>query len=381
MGTKIKYCIFLLALPLLFKSCIDPYRPELGKFQSEYILVVEGLITNEPGSFSVSLSRSVPVDTTVSYLPETGAYVAVSDDAGNLYELFETTPGNYKCTDESVRAYIDRRYQLLITDSEGNDYESSLVQMEATPEINRVYWKNVIKNEFTENEVRERKGIEIFVESEKGNESKYYKWDFVETWKVVMPDYVTVLRMSGPAIQMLVNLPPEKQHCWVTMPSANILLKSFAGQETEKVDSFFVTRIPENNQRLHYRYSINVRQYCLDQEMYNFWNSIKEFNEDMGSMYDQMPYAVFGNITCCSDENIKVLGYFDAAEVKTRRIFIERHDHVLRTENVYESCVYGILPNNFFFASGVYASSPFCADCRNYGTSVKPEFWDEQINK
>lgn len=377
MGRKIKYYILLITLPLLFKSCIDPYRPELGNFQSEYILVVEGLITNEPGSFRVSLSRSVPVDTTVNYLPETGAYVAVSDDKGNLYELFETTPGEYKCADESVRAYNDREYQLFIADSEGNEYESALVRMEPTPEIENVYWNEVTKNVFEENEVYEKKGIDIFVESEKGDETNYFKWDFVETWKVVMPDYVTVFQMSGPSVQVLVTLPPEQQHCWVTQTSGNILLKSLAQQNTEKPDSFLVTHIPENDERLHYRYSIEVRQYCLDKEMYNFWNRLKEFNEDIGSMYDHMPYAVFGNITCCSNQNIKVLGYFDAADVKTKRIFIGKHDYELHTKDVYENCAYGFLPNDYPFVSGIYAPDPFCADCRNYGTSTKPEFWDE----
>jgi hypothetical protein len=377
MGTKIKYCILLLALPLLFKSCIEPYRPELGESQSEYILVVEGLITNEPGSFKVSLSRSVPVDTTVNYLPETGAYVAISDDVGNLYELFETTPGNYKCADEEVRAHSDRKYQLIITDSDGKNYESALVQMEPTPDIKQVFWNEITKNVFDENEVHERKGIDISVESEKGGESKYYKWDFVETWKIVMPDYVIVSGENGPPVQVLVNLPPEQQHCWVTWTSNNILLKSFAGQETGKVDSFLVTHIPENNQRLHYRYSIEVGQYCLDQEMYNFWKSIKEFNEDIGSMYDHIPNAVYGNITCCSDENIKVLGYFDAAEVKTNRIFIDKNELQMPTVNVYEDCIYGFRPNDYPFASGIYALSPFCVDCRNYGTSVKPDFWDQ----
>lgn len=380
MGTIIKYGAWVITM-LLFTGCIDPYRPELDKTQSEYILVVEGLITNEPGSFRITLSRSVPVDTTLNYLPESGAYVYISDDLGNLYEFYENAPGDYKCIEENARAYSDRKYQLFITDSQGNDYESSLVQMEPTPEIKRVYWKEINKNVFDENEVQERRGIDIFVESEKGEEfadaPNYYKWDFVETWKIEMPDYVTVIRMAGPPVQILVNLPPEKQHCWVTRSSGNILLKSLAQQNTEKMDSFLVTHIPQKGQRLHYRYSIEVRQYCLNKEMYNFWNNIKEFNEDIGSMYDHMPYAVFGNITCCNNDNVKVLGYFDAAEIKTKRIFIERYDHQLPTRNVYEDCIYSGQPNDYPFASGLYALSSFCADCRNFGTSTKPEFWDE----
>ena len=58
------------------------------------LLVVEGLITDEPGPFRVSLTSSIPVydeeNTVVSYYPPvSGAEVQIVDDKGNIYAFRE----------------------------------------------------------------------------------------------------------------------------------------------------------------------------------------------------------------------------------------------------------------------------------------------------
>lgn len=372
------YIIAFICLLFALKSCIEPYQPELNKTDSEYILVVEGLITNEPGSFEITLSRSVPVDTTINSLPEQGANVFVTDDAGNHYQFYEYNPGVYRCIDENARAQTGRKYQLNITDSQGKNYESTLVEMKPTPDIKRIFWEEVSKNKFTGNEVETENGLNIYVESgESAGEASYFKWDYEETWKVEMPNYVTVDGGEGPPVQVFVTLPAEKKHCWITRSSSSILLKSLAGDESEKVDTFLVNYIPEYGDRLHYRYSILVKQYSLNKDMYDFWKNIKEFNEEIGTMYDHIPYSVYGNITCCDNENAKVLGYFNVAEVKTKRIFIDKNDHHLPTANSYGDCIYVRQPNAYYFGDGIYALSPFCADCRNFGSSIKPGFWED----
>lgn len=374
---KTKYRLVQLLLLLFVSSCIEPYKPVLEKGEDEFILVVEGLITNQPGSFEVKLSRSVPVDTTINTLPERGAYVRVTDDAGNLYEFYEADPGIYRSIDNNAKAVHGREYQLSITDYEGNNYESSLVRMEPTPDIKRVYWKEVAKDVFVDNEVFQEKGINIYVESEEpDSETNYYKWDFTETWKIEMPNRVTVVvGIAGPK-EIFVKIPPEKKHCWVTRPSAAVLIKSLAQQKQNKIDSFLVKQIPEDVDLLYIRYSIEVKQYCLSKEMYDFWNKIKEFNDEIGTMYDRVPYSIYGNISCCSNEENKVLGYFEVAEVKTKRIFIDKTEHRIPVVNYFDRCTYFGMPNPYPFVEGLYATIPFCTDCRETGSNTKPDFWE-----
>lgn len=367
------YCLF--AALLVLYGCIDSFKPKLDKTDSEYILVVEGLITNEPGSFKIKLSRSVPIDTLISSLEETGAIVTITDDQNNLFELEETVPGTYECLEEDIYAIPGKSYQLHITDSDNNEYESSPVLMQESPELTSLDWRETIETVFIDNEVSEQKGIDIFISTvDPTNTTKYLKWDLSETWEVIIPNSITALDGMGNPYETYVMVPEEKKHCWVTKESQNILIKSIENQQNSNVENFMVKRLGPGEDKLHFRYSIEVRQYSLDKSMYDYWEKLKEFNQDAGTLYDRVPISIFGNITCCNTDN-KVLGYFYAADVKKKRIFIEREQHKVITKNSYEECLYVGEPTLYPFAGYYYARSSFCADCRYIGSNEQPDFW------
>jgi hypothetical protein len=59
------------------------------------ILVIEGNITNAPGTQVITLSQNVPFTNTNTYPPVTGASVSVSDNMGNNYPFTESPAGTY----------------------------------------------------------------------------------------------------------------------------------------------------------------------------------------------------------------------------------------------------------------------------------------------
>lgn len=372
-----KYYLLLTGLLFVasFNACVDPFKPTLDQTDTEKILVVEGMITNEPGSFEVKLSRSVPIDTMVNFVHELGAHVTITDDFNNTFVLTEIEPGLYKYPDESEIAVAGRTYQLTIIDAYGTEYESTPVLMNPKPEIKNVYWEEEIETVFVDNEVIDENGINIFVDgTDPQNIAEYYKWEISETWEVLMPNAITALDFYGMPYETYVIVPDEKKYCWVTQNTQAILIKSVANQSDSNVEKFMVQRIRPGEDKLFIRYSIEVKQYTLNKEMYNFWNSLKEINQDAGSLYDNVPVSIFGNISCC-DNNQKVLGYFNAAEVDTKRIFIEKGEHTVVNVNKYEECMYVSDETLYPFTGGFYARSSFCSDCRNYGTNIKPDFW------
>ncbi|WP_346862999.1 DUF4249 family protein [uncultured Draconibacterium sp.] len=87
---KFTYQIFLLCflLGLLLENCVDPYRPKLNEEDAQTILVVDGLITTEPGSFNVELRRSVPLDTMPNFTSETGASVYILERPEPAFMIF-----------------------------------------------------------------------------------------------------------------------------------------------------------------------------------------------------------------------------------------------------------------------------------------------------
>jgi hypothetical protein len=178
----------------------------------------------------------------------------------------------------------------------------------------------------------------------------------------------------------------DKKICWVTKTAASIVVTNTVKNQADEIKDFIVQSIGPNEAKLHIRYSILVKQYSIDADLYNYWKLMKDVNENPGGIYSKIPTPVFGNITCCDGAN-KALGYFAASSVKEKRLFINRSDHHMETININEGCTYfsyDVPPaqQKIFFGTyvkfsevKVYTSSKGCADCTLFGTNVKPSFW------
>jgi hypothetical protein len=85
MNTAMRYVSFI----LLLVSCVEPVRlPELS---SQPVLVVDGMITDEPATHSVVLSFSGTVDHDVDNPNRvTGALVTIVNDLQEEHELSES---------------------------------------------------------------------------------------------------------------------------------------------------------------------------------------------------------------------------------------------------------------------------------------------------
>jgi hypothetical protein len=171
----------------------------------------------------------------------------------------------------------------------------------------------------------------------------------------------------------------------VTKPSKSILIASTASSMENEIKRFPLRSLGPGEDKLHIRYSILVKQSSMNPELYNFWKLLKDVNENSGGIYDKMPAQVYGNISCC-DGKSKALGYFSALSVKTKRLFIDKTQHHVETVSAYQGCYYydfdqnPYVPKSYFGINtnngrNVYCSADYCADCRSYGTNIKPAFW------
>jgi len=127
---SVKYIVFSIVL-LVAGSCISPFIPEINETQE--MLVVEGLITDQPGVNVVKLSRSVPLNEESSSNPVKGCTVTINDDAGNSFNLTEIAAGTYVTDTSEFQGIIGRKYQLKIkvisSYSPVRSYESALMEM------------------------------------------------------------------------------------------------------------------------------------------------------------------------------------------------------------------------------------------------------------
>ena len=117
-------CISGVILILLLTGCIDKYWPD-SEFKYDKMLVVEGMISNLPGPYTVYLSSSAALDNP-EFIPLSGYSVIISDDQGNMELLKQTAPGVYETSEEGIQGVIGRSYKLsMFSYDENSIYESA----------------------------------------------------------------------------------------------------------------------------------------------------------------------------------------------------------------------------------------------------------------
>ncbi|MCD4731084.1 MAG: DUF4249 domain-containing protein, partial [Bacteroidales bacterium] len=127
----------LMMILVSFTACEDRYWPDLGdKYQD--LLVVEGMITNDPGPYTLKLSLSTSVDHPV-YLPLPGYEAIINDNSGNTEILTEVEPGIYKTAVDGIQGVPGRKYQLTIQSPDGKTYQSDFDELKEPVEIDSVY--------------------------------------------------------------------------------------------------------------------------------------------------------------------------------------------------------------------------------------------------
>jgi len=383
---------FIILLIIIF-SCIEPFRPDLNKNDLEYLLVTEGKVTDECGPFKVRLSKSGEVytyQTTNSFEPIPDAEVQISDDKGNIYPLYHVGEGWYETIDKCLQGVPGNIYTLHITDNEDEQYESTPELMSETPSIDSVYYEEEQKTHIEGESVLHEGWLNILLNTRTSTDGEeYFKWEFEETWEFTMPEYIPVLRKNEfnawYSTMETVYITPEKFHCWISINSKSILIKSTTNNQSGEIRRLPLTSIGPDDDRLSIRYSILIKQYTLNNELYDFFKVLESLNETNGGMYDRIPTPLFGNIQS-SSSNRKAIGYFFASTVKTKRLFIDNKDTHIETGSAYSDCgwkdgLYLESGTYYFYGTtdygqySVWSGNKYCTDCRERGTNVKPDFW------
>jgi len=371
--------IIKILLFVFLTGCITEFVPVTD--EKKELLVVEGLITDQPGINTVKLSKSMPFGKKSEAKPLSGCFVSISDNEGNRYWLNENAPGNYISDSASFRGRQGEVYTLHITVGDGTNslnYESYPVEMIPVPPIDSIYYEKLIIKEDYIN----YGGIDacqIYLDThDPQNLNKYYRWDFDETW---------VLRLLWPV---------EKIKCWVSDTSTTINIKSTAAFDESRIIRHPVTYISNATDRLLREYSISINQYSLSEDEYIFWEKIQTLTDQAGGLYDIIPASVPSNIFCVENPGEDVLGYFSVSAKSSKRIFIQ--DDFGGIIDQYPDCpidtVYGEVeiwgldvsvwvlsdnpPGSWGFGSPrvrILTDKRGCADCTTRGTINKPPYW------
>lgn len=356
-------------------SCRERFTPNVNSLEQSF-LVVEGNLNAGRDSTVIRLTRSYKLDANASIKTEDKATVTVEGSDGTSRSLNWRGNGYYTSLD--LNMVINTNYRLRIRTVAGREYLSDFVNARETPAIDSINW------------VREEKGVRIFANAKDvTNNSRYYRWDFDETWEI-NSFYHSFYVYQGNGVRRRILPAEEVFYCWKYDISRKIPLANSTRLQNDVIYQAPIMFIPNKDERLSVRYSIFVRQYALDKEAYNFYELMKKNTEDIGNIFTPQPSEIRGNIHSVTDPSEYVLGYVTASTVPTKRIFIKidrwdfpQHCPDIRVPDRPDSIAFyfgsgALIPYDFFTdPRPEYGGSfPECCDCTKRGGSVtKPSYW------
>lgn len=384
-----KYYHYILLLLFAF-GCKEKYISPVVSPNTGY-LVVEGVINSGSGETNITLSRTTKL-TNQSVVFESGANVFVESEDKALIALKEINTGHYSVS--NLNLPITKKYRLSIVTKDGKTYKSDLASIKNNPPIDSVSWR------------REGRDIQLYVNThDPNNNTKYYQWEFAETWEI-HSYYLSTLKYKvgtnnkGATTYSAVyndsssfGVDMTKYFCWKTEPSTNIMTGSTVSLANDVINLPLIN-IPADSWKMNILYSVNTKQYSLSQGRYEFLQRMKKNTEGTGSVFDAQPSELNSNIHCTSNPNEPVIGYIDICPIQEKRIFINRKS--LPDWNYNQSCSEIEIPNvsdsiaiKALFLLPTYpntdpmtgriisffAAPPECVDCKLKGTSIKPSFW------
>jgi len=364
-------------ISLIIWGCVKEFIPEIH--QSPYLIVVDGLITNQPEVYTIKLSWSIPVREKTS-VPLTGCDVTVHDDLGNVYQFRESsTPGTYNSDITTFQGMAGRTYTLHINTKNATpkrySYESFPVEMKPVPPIDSLFYEKVLIKRATL-EMVATEGCQIYLNTyDPDVDCRFLRWDYTETWKCQIP-YANVVNKI----------------CWISNNSNNINIKNTLSLSESLIYRHPISFISNESDRLSIRYSINVNQYSLSKNEFLYWDDLGKITDNVGGLYDIIPYSITSNVFCIEDPDEQVLGFFSVSARTSKRIYVDEMFSGLK--NIYYPECLDVLIGTSYPSSGqnewwwviVYyglwmTHHKWCADCTARGTTTRPEFWEDPVYK
>jgi len=369
-------------------GCVKAFDPGIESENSGY-LVVDANIDLSLNSSEITLTRTLSLESinTINY--ETGAEVTIESMDGKTMQVFEESEGHYIGDLSGISD--DVLYRLNIHTQSEENYQSSWVPVKISPPIDSVSWD------------ADDAGLNVYVNThDPDNNSKFYRWDYVETCefnsmfhsKGIYDDSINYVRTRD---QLTENI----HVCWRDDPSTRVILANSTMLTEDVIVQKEITKVPPESWKHRFKYSILVKQYVLTSEEYDYWLTIQQNNESIGSLFDAQPSTIGSNISCISAPEKPVLGFFSMGYSSDKRLFVGFRDlpkwkkginvpfNCLSKEpyfipineflaNPYENLIIDLVYDLLGNIVGITTSDWECIECSfvNRGYTTTPDYWE-----
>lgn len=333
---------------LFVTSCIDPYFKETP--QDVQLLSVSGLISTDPGPHQVMLTMSNQYSdqTRGNRILVKNADVYIEDELGNVTNLTEDVLyGRWICvpgwifssqrfgvdielplgryyTPDDFRAVVGRTYTLHINTAEGGKYKSKPETVLSVPKIENIQLRNTRVG--TENPLVDSKDVLLTSKfTDTPNERNYYLW-----------------RVSHSIINLITEphlAREDPAECCNSCYMPDIEAEKFFAVLSDDLFDGLATEqpaihIPDDGIRFKSRYKLQLNQYAITEDAFRFLKLARQQLDLTGSVFDPPPANLRGNMINLNQPDQPVLGYFIAADVSSKIVYINKDDIPLAFRSV-----------------------------------------------
>lgn len=379
--------LILLLTGLLAGSCVDRFIPETAGYDK--VLFIECLLSDAPGNRAVvHVSLSAPIATEeggrLTHKPEglSGALVSLECSDGTIYVCNELQAGTY-LPYLGFKAEAGKSYKLAV-EYDHNRYESDFEKIRQSPPIDSISFKPVSKKVSEAGGLIE--GYRFYANTHgEGTEPEFYRWAVEATYRYEAP-YTASHVWDGKTQIQATNR--EFRTCWKTKLIPGLFISKTTGLNENRILEAPLNFESQMGDELSVRYSLNVKQYMINESAMRFWEEVRQLETETGSLYETQPFRIQGNIRCTTDPSLYVTGVFEVAGYSSARIFVDQPTEftvtpvrcMLQLVGGLDLPWYRLPIGSFltqdFETGGFYTASPGCYDCRKRsGTIEKPPFW------
>lgn len=320
-------------------TCITPLDVEPSDFED--FLVVEGFITDDFGPHRIRISRvtefSGVLQGGVFFIEE--ADVKIIDQEGQstvLKRISVTEKRQGSCgfflatvltdyqTPETFKGEIGSTYTLEFSTKDGEIYRSAPQTMMPTPPIDSL---NIAFKELPSLNLDEpESGVEVLATwQDPVEQENYYFWRINGIYRIYTPPF------PG-RICCIYDTDGLAEHCWIHEKNIKGNELTFSDERTNGQEiTLPVGLIMDDGLRFgnqivsaQRQYYIEVEQYMISEDAYEFNKRVKTLNEINGEIFDPPPLGVSGNIHNTNDSEEIVIGYFGAYSKQTKDVFVPR---------------------------------------------------------
>jgi len=332
----VKHTTYILFF-IILGACVDRLNENVGQGIQPY-LIVEGLLTNEPGPYRIRLSKAYDLYSNLrSRTPFVAKEVSLTDGEGAVHFLSERLEGfGSFWTDSSFSTVIGNSYKLRIVDRVGNIFESNMEVLRPPAEIDSMYFEFFQQDQINAPTVS---GFRVMINTvlPAGNR---YRWRYEGTYKIkTNPELKTRPNPEDPSSP--IPDPPEcsgltwasgvvTRHgdcgcctCWISefddKPLAETPERFFGGRVVNRQ----VASIPINERTFLDKFRVELRQLTISEEAYRFWDVIGKQKDAAEDLFQPVGGAVPSNIVHVNGD-LPVLGLFYVAGVSKKVTYLTR---------------------------------------------------------